>query len=75
VVITDTKERRKMELASKELVADVVILDPQLPLTMPKSLVADTGVDALANALEAYVSQWHNYFSDLPGRERRASRF
>jgi alcohol dehydrogenase class IV len=66
VVITNTKERRKMELASKELVADVVILDPQLPLTMPKSLVADTGVDALANALEAYVSQWRNYFSDLP---------
>ena len=66
IVITDTKEKRKMELASKELVADIVILDPQLPLTMPKRLVADTGVDALVNALEAYISQWHNYFSDLP---------
>ena len=66
IVITDIKEKRKMELASKELVPDIVILDPQLPITMPKRLVADTGVDALVNALEAYISQWHNYFSDLP---------
>jgi alcohol dehydrogenase class IV len=64
IVITDTKEKRKMELASKELVAEIVILDPQLPLTMPKRLVADTGIDALVNALEAYISQWRNYFSD-----------
>lgn len=65
IVITDTKEKRKMELASKELVADIVILDPLLPLTMPKRLVADTGFDALANALEAYISQWRNYFTDV----------
>lgn len=64
VVITNTMEKRKMELASRELVADIVILDPQLPLTMPKSLVADTGMDALINGLEAYVSQWRNNFSD-----------
>ncbi|MEM1589979.1 MAG: iron-containing alcohol dehydrogenase [Candidatus Bathyarchaeia archaeon] len=65
IVITDVRGRRKMELASRELVADIVILDPQLPLTMPKKLVADTGVDALANALEAYLSSWRNYFSDI----------
>ncbi|MEM2336713.1 MAG: iron-containing alcohol dehydrogenase, partial [Candidatus Bathyarchaeia archaeon] len=64
IVITDARERRKMELASKELVADIVILDPQLPMTMPKRLVADTGVDVLVNALEAYLSQWRNHFSD-----------
>lgn len=64
IVITDAKEKRKMELASKELIADIVILDPQLPLTMPQWLVGDTGIDALANALEAYISQWRNYFSD-----------
>ncbi|MEM3090996.1 MAG: iron-containing alcohol dehydrogenase [Candidatus Bathyarchaeia archaeon] len=64
VVITNTAEKRKMELASRELVADIVILDPQLPLTMPKSLVADTGMDALINGLEAYISQWRNNFSD-----------
>jgi len=65
IVITDTREKRKMELASKELVADIVILDPWLPLTMPKRLVADTGVDALVNALEAYLSNWRNHFSDV----------
>ncbi|MBS7608879.1 MAG: iron-containing alcohol dehydrogenase [Thermoproteota archaeon] len=65
IVITDVRDRRKIELASKELVADIVILDPQLPMTMPKRLVADTGVDALVNALEAYLSQWRNCFSDV----------
>ncbi len=64
VVITNTEEMRKMELASKEVVADISIIDPELPLSMPPKLTADTGIDALANAMEAYVSQWRNEFSD-----------
>ncbi len=64
VVITDAEERRKMELASREVVADVAILDPELPSSMPPKLVADTGLDALTHAIEAYVSQWRNDFSD-----------
>jgi len=64
VVITDAKEKRKMELASRELVADIAILDPELPLSMPPKLTADTGIDALANAMDAYVSSWRNDFSD-----------
>lgn len=64
IVVTNTKEQRKMELASKEIFADICILEPQLTSTMPPELIADTGIDALANGIEAYVSQWRNDFSD-----------
>jgi alcohol dehydrogenase class IV len=63
-IITDVKERRKLELTCREMVADITILDPELPKSMPPRLVADTGIDALAHAIEGYVSQWRNDFSD-----------
>jgi alcohol dehydrogenase class IV len=63
-IITDTKEERKMELPCREIVSDIIILDPEIPKSMPPSLVADTGLDALTHAIEAYVSQWRNDFSD-----------
>lgn len=64
VIITDAKEKRKMELSAREVVADIAILDPELPLSMHPSLAADTGMDVLTHAIEAYVSQWRNDFSD-----------
>jgi len=63
-MITDVKEERKMELPSREMVADIVIIDPEFPKSMPPPLVADSGLDALTHAIEAYVSQWRNDFSD-----------
>jgi len=63
-VITDMKDERKMELSSREIVADIAILDPELPKSMPPRVVADTGLDALTHAIEGYVSQWRNDFSD-----------
>ncbi|MGQ9624176.1 MAG: iron-containing alcohol dehydrogenase [Candidatus Bathycorpusculaceae bacterium] len=63
-IITDAKERRKLELTSREMVADITLLDPELPKSMPPRLVADTGMDALTHAVEGYVSQWRNDFSD-----------
>ena len=63
-VITNLKEERKMELANKEIVPDIAILDPELPMTMPQKLVAETGLDALTHAIEAYVSPMRNDFSD-----------
>jgi alcohol dehydrogenase class IV len=63
-VITDTDGRAKMELASRELVPDLVISDPSLAVTMPPSLTARTGMDALAHAIESYASSWRNDFSD-----------
>ncbi|MGQ9623871.1 MAG: iron-containing alcohol dehydrogenase [Candidatus Bathycorpusculaceae bacterium] len=63
-VITDEKEHVKMELASRELYPDISIVDPKLTASMPKKLAAYTAIDALINAIEAYVSQWKNDFSD-----------
>jgi alcohol dehydrogenase class IV len=63
-VITDKKERFKMELASRELYPDLSIVDPKLPVGVPKRVAADTGIDVFVTAVEAYVNQWRNDFSD-----------
>jgi len=56
-VITDKKRGSiKYPLADYELTPDVAIIDPQFVTTMPKSIVADTGLDVLTHAIEAYVS-------------------
>jgi len=65
MIITDVKEKKKMEFASQDVVPDIAILDPELPASMPPSLTADTGLDALTHAIEAYISQWKNDFSDI----------
>jgi len=63
-VITSPAEERKLELANNELVPDIAIVDPELPRTMPRKLVAETGLDALSHAIEAYVATVGNDFSD-----------
>ena len=63
-VITNKKEHLKMELASRELYPDLSIVDPKLPVGVPKTVAADTGIDALITAVEAHVNQWKNDFSD-----------
>jgi alcohol dehydrogenase class IV len=63
-VITSPAEERKMELANKELVPDIAIVDPELPRAMPRKLAAETGLDALTHAIEAYVNTLGNDFSD-----------
>ncbi|MCL1881600.1 MAG: bifunctional acetaldehyde-CoA/alcohol dehydrogenase [Oscillospiraceae bacterium] len=56
-VITDKENGNvKYPLADYELTPDVAIIDPQFVATMPKSIVADTGMDVLTHAIETYVS-------------------
>lgn len=62
--LTDGGSGKKIILASKEIVPDIAIIDPAFPAVMPPSLTADTGLDALTHAVEAYVSTWRNDFSD-----------
>ncbi len=64
-VITDkTNGNIKYPLADYELTPDVAIIDPQFVMTMPKSITADTGLDVLTHAIEAYVSVLASDYTD-----------
>lgn len=63
-VITDKKNNVKYPLADYELTPDVAIVDPQFVMTMPKHITADTGMDVLTHAIEAYVSNMANDYTD-----------
>lgn len=63
-IITDYAKGVKYPIADFEITPDVAIVDPELAETMPKKLVAHTGMDALTHAFEAYVSTAHCAFTD-----------
>ena len=63
-VITDRGRDIKYPLADYELTPDVAIIDPDLVETLPRSLVADTGLDVLAHGIEAFVSVMASDFTD-----------
>ncbi|GIN63474.1 aldehyde-alcohol dehydrogenase [Robertmurraya siralis] len=63
-VITDKRANIKYPLADYELTPDVAIVDPQFVMTVPKHVTADTGMDVLTHAIEAYVSVMANDYTD-----------
>lgn len=65
-IITDYDKGIKYPIADFEITPDVAIVDPELAETMPKKLVAHTGMDALTHAIEAYVSTAASDFTDGP---------
>ena len=56
--------QRKVTLVDYSLVPDMAIVDPNLTLTMPRTITADTGIDALTHALEAAVSIFASPYTD-----------
>ena len=62
-VISDTEHQVKIPLVSEDMTPDEAILDAVLVRSVPAGITADTGMDVLTHAIEAYVSTEHNDFS------------
>ena len=63
-IITDYQKGIKYPIADFEITPDVAIVDAELAETMPKKLVAHTGMDAMTHAIEAYVSTANCDYTD-----------
>ena len=63
-IITNYQKGIKYPIADFEITPDVAIVDPELAETMPKKLVAHTGMDAMTHAIEAYVSTANCNYTD-----------
>lgn len=68
-LIADDHTHRKMACGDKKAAPRVSILDPELTLTMPASVTAATGIDAISHAVETYVTTRRNAVSQLFSRE------
>jgi alcohol dehydrogenase class IV len=63
-VISDHASQSKIPLTSDDMIPNVAILDPEAVRTAPPKLTADSGMDAVSHAIEAYVAVGHSDFSD-----------
>lgn len=63
-VLTDTDLQMKLSMGTPELLPDLAIVDSSLTLGLPPRITADTGMDVLTHAVEAYTSTMRNDFSD-----------
>ena len=63
-VVTDSKTGVKSPLIDESLMPDIAILDPELVKSAPPFITADTGLDVITHALEAYVSETASDCSD-----------
>ncbi|WP_291258743.1 iron-containing alcohol dehydrogenase [Fusobacterium sp.] len=64
-VITDTKNMVKIPIKDNKMIPEIAILDPEFTKTLPKSVVADGGIDALTHAIEAYTSKGANLYTQI----------
>ncbi len=64
-VITDVEKKRKFVCVDVNDIPEVAVVDPDMMSTMPKSLTAATGMDALTHAIEGYITKGHCAISDM----------
>jgi alcohol dehydrogenase class IV len=65
IVITDDRTHLKHGIGDMEMMPDVALCDPEVTLTLPPAITAETGMDALTHSLEALVSKRANYVSHI----------
>ena len=65
IVISDNEKGLKHGLGNMEMMPDIAICDPEVTVSMPPQITAETGMDALTHALEALASNRANYLSDI----------
>jgi alcohol dehydrogenase len=68
-LIADEHTHQKMACGDRKAMAAVAILDPELTLTQPVQVTADTGIDAISHALETWVTNRRNPVSRLFSQE------
>jgi alcohol dehydrogenase class IV len=68
-VLASTEHRVKVSLRSPTMLPDLAVIDPELTYSMPPSLTASTGLDALTQILEPFVSLKSNPLTDALCRE------
>lgn len=72
-VVTDTETDEKMLCMGLGLMPMAALVDYELTLSMPRRLTADTGLDTLCHALEAFVSRKANPFTDALAKDVMAA--
>lgn len=68
-VITSEEDEYKWAIKTENIRPDVAIIDGSLPATLPQSIAAETGMDALTHALESYINKGGNDFTDALAKE------
>jgi len=64
-IVKDKKEGWKKGVVSPYLIPDLVILDPDLTISLPPNVTAETGIDAFTHAIECFICNKSNVISDL----------
>lgn len=63
-VITEDETLIKYPIADFEITPDIAIVDTDIPMSMPKTLIADSGMDSMTHSIEAYVATLHTDLTD-----------
>ncbi len=64
-VLKSVKHNRKVSMRSPYMIPELVIIDPELTLSAPEDVTYYTGMDAITQVIEPYISSSSNYFTDL----------